>query len=92
MSNGLIVTLDKDIPTILNCGDEVIEIVWHKNTNGKPMVQIKASKEVGITGAHLLQKAYFERDKLRKDLEEVQTQYDFLIDQRRKQKEFHEQD
>lgn len=86
MGKGLLVTIDKDIPTIVNCGDEVIEIIWTNMFQGKPVIQIKASKDVGITGAHLLQKAYFERDKLKIDLKEAQSKYDFLIDQRIKEK------
>ena len=86
MGNGLLVTIEKDIPTMLNCGEEMVEIVWYKMNEGKPVIQIKASKSVGITGAHLLQKAYFERDKLKTDLEDVQKKYDFLIDQRIKEK------
>jgi len=83
---GLIVTLSKEVPTILNCGDEIVEILWNDEFKGSPTIFIKASKDVGITGAHLLQKAYFERDKLIAELKKVQEQYDYMIEQRMNEK------
>lgn len=86
MGSGLIITISKDIPTILNLGDQVIEIYKGNDYKGQTTIQVKAAKDVGITGAHLLQKAYWERDKLIEELKEVQEKYEFLIDQRIKEK------
>lgn len=68
----MIVTLSKEIPTILNCGDETVELRWNNSWKGQPTVFVKASKDVGITGAHLLQKSYFERDKMKEEIERLQ--------------------
>ena len=79
MSYGLLVTISKDVPTILNLGEEIIEIRKGNNRNGQTTIQIKASKDVGITGSHLLQKAYFERDKLKIELYELKLKYENLL-------------
>jgi hypothetical protein len=82
MGNGLLVSISKEVPTILDIGEEVIEILQGNNYKGCPTIQIKASKAVGITGAHLLQKAYFERDKLREEIKQLREQNEYLINQR----------
>lgn len=84
MTYGLIVTISKEVPTILNLGDQVIEIYKGNNFKGQTTIQVKASKDIGITGAHLLQKAYFERDKLQTELDELKKLYEHLIDERTK--------
>lgn len=72
MGNGLLVTLSQEFPTILNLGDESIEIVLsEKKWDGNPIVWIKASKDVGITGAHLLKKSHLERQKLEIEIKEL---------------------
>lgn len=86
MGNGLIVTISKDIPTILDVGNETVEILQGNDYKGNPTIQIKASKSVGITGAHLLQKAYFERDKLRIEVEQLRIENEYLINQRIKER------
>lgn len=83
---GLIVSISKDVPTLINVGDEVIEIYEANLYKGRTAIQIKASKAIGITGAHLLGKCYFEREKLIGELKELQAKYDYLIEQRMNQR------
>lgn len=83
---GLIVTVTKDVPVVLNWGDEVIEILRGNDYKGDVTLQIKASKDVGITGAHLLQKMIFERQKLNIELENLRKENEYLIDQRIKER------
>lgn len=86
MGNGLIVTITKDIPTILDIEGKAIEITQGNNYKGQTTIFIKASRDIGITGAHLLQKAYFERDKLKKENELLKKENEYLINQRIKER------
>lgn len=80
MMGGLLVTLSADYPTILNVGDETVEIILTgKQWKGSPTINIVASKDVGITGAHLLQKAHFERTKLELRVKELEMELNQLL-------------
>jgi hypothetical protein len=82
MGNGLIVSISKTVPTILDIEGKSVTITQGNDFRGQTTIQIKADKAVGITGAHLLQKAYWERDKALSELAELKKQYDFLINKR----------
>lgn len=82
MGKGLIVTITKDVPTILDFDGQTVEIVEGNEYKGQTTIHIKAEKNVGITGAHLLQKAYFERDKLKEEVKQLREQNEYLINQR----------
>jgi hypothetical protein len=74
MAKGLLVTLSNEFPTILNLGEETIEIIWNGKWNGKPSVFIKANENVGITGAHLLEKARRENIELKFRIEQLEKE------------------
>lgn len=77
---GLLITLNDETPTILDMAGEQIEIyLHHKIWTGFPTIWIKASKEVEITGSHLLNKVNWERKKLAIELKELKEKYECLL-------------
>jgi hypothetical protein len=72
MGRGLLVTLSETHPTLIELAGESIELHLHKKKwKGLPMISIKANADVKITGAHLLQKLDLDREKLKRDIEDL---------------------
>ena len=84
---GLLVTISKDVPTILNYDDHVIEILRGNDFKGQVTLHIKAPKEIGITGSHIIQKLIWERTKLEEERDQLKKENEFLINQRIKERE-----